>query len=64
MTRNEFGFPIADTAARLLAAQDIAAAARERLALAPCPCAACVAAENLPAIQRILAAWPHHQHNN
>lgn len=38
-------------------AQQIAAEARQRLLAAPCQCADCIKAQNLPAVQRILALW-------
>lgn len=52
--RNSDGFPVVD---KLAQAQAVAAAARERLAAAPCTCAECVKATNLPSVQRILARW-------
>lgn len=51
---NDYGFPVIDRAEQ---ARIIAAGARERLAAAPCTCAECVKAQNLPAVQRILAAY-------
>lgn len=50
---NEYGFPVVDRAAQ---ARIIAAAARERLAAAPCTCAECVRLANMPGVLRILAA--------
>lgn len=52
MNRNEYGFPNIDRAEQ---ARIIAAGARERLKAAPCQCEQCRIAENLPAVQRILA---------
>lgn len=52
--RNLYGFPVVDRAEQ---ARIIAAAARERLAAAPCTCRECVIAQNLPAVQRVLAAY-------
>lgn len=50
---NDYGFPVVDRAEQ---ARIIAAAARERLAAAPCTCAECVRLANLPGVMRILAA--------
>lgn len=51
---SDYGFPVIDRAeqARIIAAQ-----ARERLAAAPCTCKECQIAQNLPAVQRLLAAY-------
>lgn len=53
-TRNSDGYPVPN---KLAQAQAYAAAARERLAAAPCDCPECVMATNLPAVQRLLARW-------
>lgn len=54
-----FGFkePTKDNAARLAAAQALAAEIRERNA-PPCLCDTCVSIRNLPNVQRIIAKWP------
>ena len=54
MNRNEFGFPVVD---KLAQAIEIAAGASERIKNVPCTCVECVKAMNLPAVQRILAAY-------
>lgn len=51
--RNAFGFPVV----RLRQAQAAAAEVRARNLPAPCNCDGCVAARNLPAVQRILARF-------
>lgn len=43
--------------ARKNRAQHLAAEARARILAAPCQCADCIKAQNLPAVQRILAHW-------
>lgn len=49
--RNEYGFPVLERV------QAQAAEIRARNFPAPCDCAECVKAQNLPAVQRILARW-------
>lgn len=50
---SDYGFPVIDRAEQ---ARIIAAAARERLAAAPCTCVECVRLANMPGVLRILAA--------
>lgn len=50
-TRNDYGFPVLERA-KALAAEVIA-----RKAEAPCDCKECIKAQNLPAVQRLLAKW-------
>lgn len=58
MIYNENGFPTAETAAEKIGiARHIAADARARNFPPPCMCETCVSVRNLPAVQRILAAY-------